>query len=63
MTFPYPNFSCEGRENCKCNKVPNEGAGNKKNVISLTHSLAHIENVAIDLSWDIITRSCVTARL
>eukprot|EP00943_MAST-04B_sp_MAST-4B-sp1_P006348 g6348.t1 len=39
------------------NLVPKRGgAGNKKNVIGLVHSLAHIENVAIDLSWDIITR-------
>ena len=56
--FPVPPSS-PGRDvsTVNVNKVPKRGgAGNKKNVISLTHSLAHIENVAIDLSWDIIAR-------
>ena len=32
------------------------GGGNLKNATALVHSLAHIENVAIDLSWDIVVR-------
>jgi len=35
-------------------KPPNEVP--RKNIISLLHSIVHIESVAIDLSWDIIAR-------
>jgi len=37
--------------------VPRRGKGGSlKNRISLVHSLAHIESVAIDLSWDMVAR-------
>ena len=56
--FPIPpDTPARNVKTVDVNSVPKRGgAGNKKNVISLVHSLAHIENVAIDLSWDIITR-------
>jgi len=36
--------------------MPKRGGGSLANRISLLHSLVHIENVAIDLTWDIISR-------
>eukprot|EP00026_Physarum_polycephalum_P010615 Phypoly_transcript_10783.p1 GENE.Phypoly_transcript_10783~~Phypoly_transcript_10783.p1 ORF type:complete len:282 (+),score=32.97 Phypoly_transcript_10783:36-848(+) len=37
-------------------KMPKRGAGTLANRIALLHSLVHIENVAIDLTWDIMVR-------
>ncbi len=37
--------------------APKRGkGGNMANIVKLIHSLAHIESVAVDLSWDIIAR-------
>jgi len=37
-------------------KMPKRGAGSAEGRIALLHSIVHIENVAIDLTWDIIVR-------
>jgi len=38
------------------NKMPKRGGGSLGTRVAMLHSLVHIENVAIDLSWDIIAR-------
>jgi len=38
------------------NRMPKRGAGSRRNVIALWHSLAHIEFVAIDLALDMAGR-------